>query len=224
MSTRSANNPRNLNGGKTGVSKKSAARAKPKAAAASSVRMDASTANGRALTQSERKAKEREQRNDANRNLVASNILLKKDPVYRRNRTIWGTMLAVGLSMTILSWIILLTTPEAQRTIDHTPGKLSLAALVLAYVLVIGAFIFDFVKVRKQRIAVEDKVASMSEKRVEEIIKKEAFAREAKKRSRKLFGSSSATKVAVKESTTEDADAKETATKKTLTDGQEDAS
>ena len=189
MSQRSASNPRNTTGEKTGAIKRSAARAKPKSAAASTVRMATSEAKsgGRALTKEERKRAEHEERNARNRNAAATNVLLKKDPEYARGRVVWGVVLVVGLALTILSWVVLLLAPEDARSIDAPMGKVSIACLVLAYVCVIGSFIFDWVKLRKQRMAMEEKVNAMSDRRIDEILRDEAFARAAKKK-QGLFG------------------------------------
>ena len=183
MSQRSATNPRNTQGEKTGTMKRSVARAKPKTAAASTVRLEKSDtkSGGRALTKEERKRAEQEERNDRNRNMAAINVLLKKDPVYSKWRVVWGVVLGMGLALTILSWVILLNAPENARTAGTPAGMVSIACLVLAYVCVIGSFVFDWVKLRKMRFAMEEKVNGMSERRVEEILREEAFARAARK-------------------------------------------
>ena len=189
MSQRSATNPRNTQGEKTGTMRRSVARAKPKTAAASTVRLEKSDtkSGGRALTKEERKRAEQEERNARNRNAAATNVLLKKDPAYARGRVVWGVVLVVGLALTILSWVVLLLAPEDARSIDAPMGKVSIACLVLAYVCVIGSFIFDWVKLRKQRMAMEEKVNAMSDRRIDEILRDEAFARAAKKK-QGLFG------------------------------------
>ena len=62
MSQRSATNPRNTQGEKTGTMRRSVARAKPKTAAASTVRLEKSDtkSGGRALTKEERKRAEQD--------------------------------------------------------------------------------------------------------------------------------------------------------------------
>ena len=195
MSQRSASNPRNLKNAKTGASKRSAARAKPKRDAAGTVRVSTGSAKagGRALTAEERKVAEREKRMAANRDMAAVNVLLKKEPGYKRNRTIWGVMLVSGLAMTILSWVVMLVLPGQGGEPSALASRLAIVALVLAYVLVIGSFIFDFTKIRSLRKAMETKVASMSDKRIDDILREEAFARAAKKNARKgLLGGSAA--------------------------------
>lgn len=195
MSQRSASNPRNLKNAKTGASKRSAARAKPKRDAAGTVRVSTGSAKagGRALTAEERKVAEREKRMAANRDMAAVNVLLKKEPGYKRNRTIWGVMLVSGLAMTILSWVVMLVLPGQGGEPSALASRLAIVALVLAYVLVIGSFIFDFTKIRSLRKAMEAKVASMSDKRIDDILREEAFARAAKKNARKgLLGGSAA--------------------------------
>ena len=150
-------------------------------------------AGGRALTAEERKVAEREKRMAANRDMAAVNVLLKKEPGYKRNRTIWGVMLVSGLAMTILSWVVMLVLPGQGGEPSALASRLAIVALVLAYVLVIGSFIFDFTKIRSLRKAMETKVASMSDKRIDDILREEAFARAAKKNARKgLLGGSAA--------------------------------
>lgn len=184
MSQRSASNPRYTSNEKTGAMKRSVARAKPKTAAASTVRIAESNAKtgGRAMTGDERKRAEQEERNSRNRNLAATNVLLKKDPKYARNRILWGVFLVSGLAFTILSWVILLFANEDARDMSSVLGRISVGCLVLAYILVIGSFIFDFTLMRKQRKAMEEKVAAMSDKRVQEILRDEAFERAERKK------------------------------------------
>lgn len=184
MSQRSASNPRNTQGEKSGTMKRSVARAKPKTAAASTVRLEKSTAKtgGRALTKEERKRAEVEERNDRNRVGAVTNVLLKQDPDYVRGRTIWGVVLAAGLALTIASWVVLIMAPEDARTAGTPAGRVSVACLILAYVCVIGSFVYDWFKLRKRRIAMEEKVSRMSERRMEEILREEAFARMERKK------------------------------------------
>ena len=211
MTQRSASNPRNLKNAKTGASKRSAARAKPKRGAASTVRVSADSAKsgGRALTAEERKAAEREQRMSNNRDMAAVNVLLKKEPGYRRNRVIWGTMLATGLGMTILSWVVMFVFRGEDGTPSALGSRLALISLVLAYVLVIGSFIFDFTKIRKLRKAMEEKVASMSDKRIDDVLRAEAFERAAKKEARKNRGKTQPTEAAAEDAAdAKDAEAK----------------
>ena len=120
MSQRSATNPRNTQGEKTGTMRRSVARAKPKTAAASTVRLEKSDtkSGGRALTKEERKRAEQEERNDRNRNMAAINVLLKKDPVYSKWRVVWGVVLGMGLAPPgIVEWTGQVNTCELRHSI-----------------------------------------------------------------------------------------------------------
>ena len=160
MSIRSANNKRVQNREYAGASRKSAASAKPARAAASSVRVVPASAKARrreaergesleGLSKEEKKARKQELRIKEDRMYSAANILMKNDAEYRSKRRIFWVLMAIGVVAIFLVWFLLMGVLSSLP--ENVIGVLQIAGLVLAYGFVIGAFIFDMVKIRPIR-------------------------------------------------------------------------
>ena len=182
MSTRSANNKRTQTHEVTGMSRKSAASAKPARSAAGSVRVESASSKTRrkqvakgesleGLSTEEKKARKRELRAQDDRYYSASNILMKNDPDYLKRRRIWWLLLAVGMGIIVVLWIWL-------YFIDKSGGMvvsgLQMSFIVLAYAEIIGAFIYDFVRIRPLRNMYRTQVEGMSQKALTALIEKAA--------------------------------------------------
>lgn len=137
-----------------GSTRKSAASAKPKTKAASSV-----TIKKAGLTAEQRKAKEKQARNaarDEKRRL--DRLYYKPDTErYRKLRIGWWVCLVGAVASTAVAWFT--------REID---GTLSTVFMVLAYALIIAAFWLDFSKIRKERIAYQKRMVALEEQRKKE--------------------------------------------------------
>lgn len=173
----------------TGFSRRSTARAKPARDAASSVRvLSAEDAKaGRSgkkaseMTKEERKAERNARRDADDRRSMVANILLKRDEAYSRTQRIWWIMLGSGFAITLLSFGI-------NWALNHGyfAGQadllvvVALVSIVLAYVLIIGAFVYDMVKARPIRKRVDEEVKGMTKKRLEQIIREDTLERDAK--------------------------------------------
>ena len=196
------NNAEEQEGSSSGYSKRSAARAKPATAAASSVRVvsaeDArhgkSGKNRSEMTKEERKAERNNIRDAEDRMNMAGSILLKKDAAYQRTQRVWWTMLGVGVALTLTSFVINHYLRSAGDGVQNAEVfvAVSLVSMVIAYVFIIGAFVYDLVKARPIRKRIDAEVKGMSKRRLEEIIreddearKAEAKAKEEKKQSKK---------------------------------------
>ena len=161
------------------TSKSSAARAKPAREAASSVRSSAhaSTAVGSKASKRELAAarlQSKSERDDRRRNeqriLDIVDIITKDDPEYKHKRRIWFGILLVGLVMTVATVILGQVAAGAPASQQSTLSFLTGASLVLAYVFVIAAFVYDTWKIRPIRRAADERARSMSEKKREEMI------------------------------------------------------
>lgn len=191
---RSATNKRTQNHEYTGMARKSAASAKPARAAASSVRVVSASSKARrreaeqgesleGLSKEEKKARKQEARIKEDRMYSAANILMKKDEEYRSKRRIFWVLMAVGVVAIFLVWFLLMGVlnmipAEAVNTVQ-------IVGLVIAYGFVIGAFIFDLVKIRPIRNFYKAQVAGMTDRKVLEVLETADAEEQAKKKSKK---------------------------------------
>ncbi len=164
--------------GNTGFSRRSTARAKPKREVAGSVRTSASAAKD--MTKEERKAQRKAQQNEDDLRRDVAESILKEQPGYVRNQRIWWACVIAGMACAAFSWLIMRSLQN-----DSTGGEnlamFSIALMVIAYVLVIGAFIFDMVKVRPMRNAASEKVVGLSKRRLQKMAAESAEAAAEKK-------------------------------------------
>ena len=154
-----------------GFSRRSAARAKPRREVAGSVR-DGSQAKPKSeMTKEEKKAEREARRSQEDLVYDVKKTLLDNDMEYRRTQHVWWGMLIVGIVFTLASWAIM------QYMNSNGGGEntamVSVVLMVLAYVLVIGAFIYDLVKVRPLRNKANDKIAGMSKRRMQRVLEEE---------------------------------------------------
>ena len=173
----------------SGFSRRSTAKAKPTRERASSVRVvsadDAKA--GRSgkkpseMTKEERKAERERQRDIEDLRNMAANALLKQDPVYKQQQRIWWIVLGIGLGFTIVSFGINWLMNNNEAYASGAMAMLALASLVLAYVCIIGAFIYDMVKSRPIRREYDEKVKGMSKKKLEQVLRDDEAAKAAKK-------------------------------------------
>jgi hypothetical protein len=135
-----------------GTTRKSAASAKPKSKAAASV-----TIKSAKKTPQERKAAEKARRREvADKQREIDRKYYRPDtPRYRRLRIIWWIMIIGAIGCTTLSFV---------GSQFLTTG-LGMGILVLAYVLIIGAFVLDFWKIKKERVAYQERMLAEEEKK-----------------------------------------------------------
>ena len=128
--------------------------------------------------QKEAKRQERERRDQE---VYAVNVLLKQDPRYSTYRKIWWGLLGVGLAMTVVSWACMFVFPANPNNPSETMGLVSTVALIAAYAFIIGGFAFDWIKVRPMRRKAEAEAASMTDKKLGQLIQSDYAAKEEKK-------------------------------------------
>lgn len=179
MSMRSANNKRTQEHEYAGATRRGAGSAKPARAAASSVRVVPASAKARrkaaergenleGLSKEERRARKREERAREDRLFDVSNILLKEDEDYKRYRKIFWGILIAGVVFIVLTWVIL---AGAQAVGAGTSGNpLELVFIVLSYAAIIGAFVFDMVKIRPIRNYYRSMAEGMSERKIGDVL------------------------------------------------------
>ena len=171
------------------MARKSAASAKPARAAAGSVRVVPSSAKARrkeaergeslaGLSREEKRARKQEERRRDDRIYTASNIMLKKDPEYKHLRTIFWVLLAIGMVIIIAVWAMMFGLDE--QAVQDTYA-IQLGGVIVAYVFIIGTFIFDFVKIRPLRNFYRSQAEGMPEKKIIALIEQEAAEPKGKK-------------------------------------------
>ena len=187
MSTRSATNKRTQSHEVTGVARKSAASAKPARQAASSVRVVPASSKARrkelekgenleGLSKEEKRARKAKQRAKEDRIYTVSNILLKQDEDYTKRRRIWWAVLTIGI---VAIWASLYFAPAGMVS-----SPVQMVGIVLSYVVILGDFIYDFVRIRPLRNMYRTQAEGMSENKLNALIERSA-AEEDKKDSKK---------------------------------------
>lgn len=159
---------------KKGALKASLAQAKPAKEKAYGVRDAHSVKQTHQKTAVEKRAQRRAERDERDRRVAVSRILLNQDPVYRKRQNILWITLFTGLVCIALSWVINYYNPQAMYQMDHIEGIAEVVLLVLAYALVILGFIYDLKFVKPFRNAVDRKVSALTSKKVYQLLDKDA--------------------------------------------------
>ena len=194
MSTRSPMNKRSqaqLQGERTGMARKSSSSAKPARAAASSVRVQASSSQARrkqreqgedlsGLSREEKRARKQQRRMQEDRIFTAAQTLMKEDFDYNRYRRAWWVFLAVGIIALVGVWISMavVNNDAAAREVLAVP---QMVGIVVAYACIIVGFIFDFIKIRPIRNQCRAIAEGMSEAKLNAVIEKGAAEEDRKK-------------------------------------------
>ncbi len=189
MSTRSATNKRTQSHDVTGVARKSAASANPARQAASSVRVVPASSKARrkelekgenldGLSKEEKRARKAKQRAE-DRIYTVSNILLKQDEDYTKRRRIWWAVLAIGMVLVVAIGASLYFAPGGTVS-----SPVQMVGIILSYVIILGDFIYDFVRIRPLRNRYRTQAEGMSENKLNALIER-AAAEEDKKASKK---------------------------------------
>lgn len=174
MSQRNPMNDRYTSEGKKGQTRKSAAKAKPKTKAAASVYLES-----RELTPQQKKQKQKAARK-SERNEQAEferETYAVPTPEYKKLRRLWFVMIGVGVVLLAIALFLQFQVPDS--------GAISMTFIILAYVAVIGAFIFDRVKINKLRKAYREEIRNdrSKESRAEKKAREREAAEAAKKAS-----------------------------------------
>ncbi len=182
-----------------GVSRKSAASAKPKNKAAASV-----TVGSRKKTPQERKAEQKAARREATeKQREIDRKYYKPDTErYKKLRRLWWICLVAGVVSVIIAYVL--------RTVE--PQWIPTAALILAYAFIIFAFYLDFSKIRKERRAYQQKMLLLEQMQEREAKQREAEARQKANHKGRRGGKG---KVSSAQTANAEEDAQETASEQT---------
>lgn len=150
MSQRNPMNERYTTEKHTGTTRKSAASAKPKTKAASTVTMGTSkkTPQERKAEQKAARKKEQERQRELDRKYYKPDT-----PRFKKLKRIWWLSLLGAVVCTALSWLL--------RSVE--PTWIAFVCLFGAYALIIFAFYLDFSKIRKERRAYQERMAALEE-------------------------------------------------------------
>ena len=131
-----------------GSTRKSAASAKPKTKAASSV-----TVKSAKKTPEQRRAAQKQARKEARaeQRRIDRKYYNPDTERYKTLRRLWWGCLIGAIGCTAVSWF----------TREADPSWLSMAFMVVAYALIIGAFYIDFSKIRKERAAFQERMLKL---------------------------------------------------------------
>ena len=173
------------------MARKSASSAKPARAAASSVRVQASSSAARRkqreqgedlsnLSREEKRARKQERRLQEDRVFTAAQTLMKEDFDYNRYRKVWWVLLGIGIATIVVAWILMALVSGGQAS-STTMAAPEMVLVVAAYVCIIVAFIFDFVKIRPIRNQCRTIAEGMSEAKLNSVIEHGAAAEDRKK-------------------------------------------
>lgn len=164
MSQRNPMNDRYQTDEHQGQTRKSAASAKPKTKAASSVRMQPTQ-----KTKQQKKAEKKAARTKQTE--VDRQYYNPPTAEYKRLRKIWWGLLIAAIVLTALSWVGRSFLPEVGTYI----------CLGAAYVCIIGALYVDFSKIRKVRRAYQEEMAAHKSKEQRAAEKQQKAAQRAQK-------------------------------------------
>lgn len=145
MSQRNPMNERYTSEERTGVSRKSAASAKPKTKAASSVVVksaEKTPQQKKAERKAERKKEQQEQRE------LDRKYYTPDTPRYKKLRRLWWASLIAAILCTAVSFL----------GRSYMPDWLAMVVLFAAYAFIIAAFYIDFSKIKKERRAYQDRM------------------------------------------------------------------
>ena len=196
MSTRNPMNKRTqaqMQGESSGFTRKSAGSAKPARAAASSVRVVPASAKEKrkqaergesleGLSREEKRARKRELRLKEDRIYTASTELLKSEPDYARHRRVFWGLLVIGIIASVFVWVVMLGLPEGSNELS-TP--IQIGGLIVAYVCIISAFIYDLVKIRPLRNDARRRAEGMSDSKLVALLEESAEENRRKREERK---------------------------------------
>lgn len=170
---------------RTGFSKRSVSRAKPAREAAAGVRVvSAGSSAGKSsasttgktpveMTKDEKKRARQERRTEQDRRTSASQIILHDTPGYKKSQKVWWGLLGAGFACTIVSWLIPNVYPKAVAS-SAALNVVLLILLILAYGLIIAAFVYDWRVVRPMRKKAEATTNRMTNKKVTQVLRGEA--------------------------------------------------
>lgn len=156
-----------------GFTRRSAARSKPAREAAAGVRVVSSSGKVKKksnMTKAEQKEERNRQREDEDRRYNVREMLLEEDEEFKRVNKVWHRLLIVGgviifVALTLYGLVNTQANPENGALL----ATAALVTMLVAYVIMGVALIYNWRMVRPLRIEYDHRVASMSDKKVRQM-------------------------------------------------------
>ena len=158
---------------KRGYARSSAANRKPSREAAAGVRVVSSSGKTKSkanMTKEERKEEKRLERENEDRRYSVTQMILEKDEEYQKARKFWWRFLIGGFVLMVIALGLYGYVSNVGPSAPPIAYIGSIVAMVAAYGVIIVGIIFDFRKIRPRRKAAEQRVASMTDKKVQSIV------------------------------------------------------
>ena len=163
---------------KRGTARRSAASAKPSREAAAGVRVVSSsgkTTKGTAqMTKEERKQERKKEREKEDQRYSLTQAYLEEDEEYKKARKNWWIFLGVGMGLIVVAFTLYGLVNQQGPNASPVMAFCAMGSMVCAYVAVIGGLIYDWVKIRPLRRKIDERVSSMSDKRVRTVLNQKA--------------------------------------------------
>lgn len=158
--------------GNSGFLKKSATRAKPAREASQGVYTESKPKDDSKKSKEEKREEKNERRSRDSRRSFAAEILLRETPGYRELRRLWIIVSSIAAASAVIGFLLVYI--ARPRVTDEGTIKLintaSIVLMVLAYLAIFYAFYIDLRKIRKLRNSARERVSSMTDKKVYEIV------------------------------------------------------
>lgn len=173
---------------KGGFAKRSVARAKPAREAAANVRVVTSSGKTKSrgsgtapASKEERKAERAREREENDRADAVSQILLESDPAYKPRRRIWWILIGGGFVAMAGSLIPMAIDSEQAQNYMSPLGIFSVICMIIAYILIIAGFVYDFVKIRPMRKQSQRVAGGLTRKAMQKVLDDDRRARAAER-------------------------------------------
>ena len=150
-----------------------AANRKPSREAAAGVRVVSSSGKAKStanMTKEERKEEKRLEREKEDRRYSVTQMILEKDEEYQKARKFWWRFLIGGFVLMVIALGLYGYVSNVGPAAPPIAYIGSIVAMVAAYGVIIVGIIFDFRKIRPRRKAAEQRVASMTDKKIQSIV------------------------------------------------------
>ncbi len=163
---------------KRGVARRSVASAKPSREAAAGVRVvsaSGKTTKGAAeMSKEERKQERKKEREKEDRRYSLTQAYLEEDQEYKKARKAWWIFLGVGMALIVVAFTLYGLVSKQGEGASPVMAFCAMGSMVCAYIAIIGGLIFDWVKIRPLRRKINERVGSMSDKRVKTVLNQKA--------------------------------------------------
>ena len=158
----------------SGFVRKSAARGKPSREAAAGVRVVKSNGKPKSkknLSREEEKEERKHDREVSDQRYTVSQMYLDNNPTYKGYRKVWWRLIIAAIVLMVVA--VGLYSAVGGMEDGVTRERMAIGALVtmvVAYIVVIIALVYDWRKIRPMRKESDQRVASMSEKRLRAVL------------------------------------------------------